>query len=103
MIGYLAFAGVQIQGLFSPGGTLGAHTTCCEERPVEFLAHGSRSFAYTAHSACLVPRHPGSASGLQENFVCMYVCVCVCVCVYVCVGVCVCVYVCVGVCVCVYV
>ncbi len=39
VIGYLAFAGVQIQGLFSwnsngPGGTSGAHTTCCEERPV---------------------------------------------------------------------
>ncbi len=35
----LAFAGVQIQGLFScnsngPGGTSGAHTTCCEERLV---------------------------------------------------------------------
>ncbi len=39
VIGYLAFAGVQIQGLFSwssngPGGTSGAHTTCCEERSV---------------------------------------------------------------------
>ncbi len=39
VIGYLAFAGVQIQGLLSwnsngPGGTLGALTTCCEERPV---------------------------------------------------------------------
>ncbi len=39
VIGYLVFAGVQIQGLFScnsngPGGTSGAHTTCCEERPV---------------------------------------------------------------------
>ena len=33
--------------------------------------------------------------------VCMYVCVCVCVCVYVCVCVCVCMYVCVCVCVCV--
>ncbi len=39
VIGYMAFAGVQIQGLFlmnsnGPGGTSGAHTTCCEERPV---------------------------------------------------------------------
>ncbi len=39
MVGYLAFAGVQIQGLFScnsngPGGTSGDHTTCCEERLV---------------------------------------------------------------------
>ncbi len=39
VIGYLAFAGVQIKGIFSwnnngPGGTSGAHTTCCEERPV---------------------------------------------------------------------
>ncbi len=39
VIGDLAFAGVQIQGLFSwnsngPGGTSGAHTTCCEERLV---------------------------------------------------------------------
>ena len=39
MIRYLAFAKVQIQGLFSwnsngTGGALGAHTTCCEERPV---------------------------------------------------------------------
>ncbi len=36
MIGDLAFAGVQIQGLFScnsndPGGTSGTHTTFCEE------------------------------------------------------------------------
>ncbi len=35
----LSFAGVQIQGLFSwnsngPGGTSGAYTTCCEERPI---------------------------------------------------------------------
>ena len=40
VIGYLAFAGVQIQDLFSqksngPGGTSGAHSTCCEEdRPI---------------------------------------------------------------------
>ena len=39
VIGYLAFAGMQIQGFFSgnsngPGGTSGAHTTCCEERSV---------------------------------------------------------------------
>ncbi len=39
MIRNLAFAGMKIQGLFSwssngPGGTSGAHTTCCEERPV---------------------------------------------------------------------
>ncbi len=64
----LAFAGVQIQGLFSwnsngPGGTSGAHTTCCEERPVlpTISQPGSRSFACMAHSACLVHRHPGSA------------------------------------------
>ncbi len=39
VIGYLAFAGMKIQGIFSwnnngPGETSGAHTTCCEERPV---------------------------------------------------------------------
>ncbi len=40
VIGYLAFAGVQIQDLYSqksngPGGTSGAHSTCCEEdRPI---------------------------------------------------------------------
>ncbi len=55
VIGYLAFAGVQIQGIFpcnsnGPGGTLGAHTTCCEERLVllflarlqELCLHGSQ-------------------------------------------------------------
>ncbi len=33
VIGYLAFAGVQIQGVFSWNRS-GAHTTCCEERSV---------------------------------------------------------------------
>ncbi len=38
MIGYLAFAGVQIQGVFScnsngPVGTSGAYTTCCWKAP----------------------------------------------------------------------
>ncbi len=44
VIGYLAFAIVQIQGHYSwnsncPGGTSGAHTTCCDGRPFscEFL------------------------------------------------------------------
>ncbi len=36
--GYMAFAGVQIQGN-GPGGTLGAHTTCCEERSVLLRVH----------------------------------------------------------------
>ena len=45
-----------------PGGTSGAHSTCCEERPVLLrVPTGSRSFACTAHSACLVHRRPGSA------------------------------------------
>ncbi len=40
IIGYLAFAGMQIKDVFSqksngPGGTSGAHSTCCEEdRPI---------------------------------------------------------------------
>ncbi len=60
VIGYLAFAGVQIQGLFScnsngPGETSGAHTTCCEERPVLLRVPSP------APSACIVYRHPGSA------------------------------------------
>ncbi len=46
VIGYLAFSGLQIQGLFSWNsngldGTSGAYITCCEDRPVllrEFLA-----------------------------------------------------------------
>ncbi len=68
VIGDLAIAGVQIQGLFpcssnGPGGTLGTHTTGCEERPVllRVPSPASRSFACMAHSACLVHRHPGSA------------------------------------------
>jgi len=43
---------------------------------------------------------------IQSNvhvYMCVYVCVCVCMCVYVCVCVCVCVYVCVCVCMCVHV
>ncbi len=51
--GYLAFAGVQIQGLFScnsngPGGTSGAHATCCEERPVLLLVSSSAPGALLA-------------------------------------------------------
>ncbi len=38
VIGYLAFAGVQIQGLSHETamvqGSLGGHATCCEERPI---------------------------------------------------------------------
>ena len=99
---YLAFARVQIQGLFScnsngPGGTSGAHTTCCEERPFscEFLVwlqelclHGSQ--------CRLVHRHPGSArcawppSGSKRIYIyiyiCWYVCVWACWCVCVCVS-----------------
>ncbi len=67
-----------------PGGTSGAHTTYCEERPVLLRV---RSFACMAHSACLVHRHLGSArfawppSGSKRICICFaFVCVCVCVC-----------------------
>ncbi len=85
MIGYLAFAGVQIQGLFpwssnSPGGTSGTHATCCEEKPVLlWVLPGSRSAACTAHCACIVHRHPGSvryAYPLEVSRECKFACVC---------------------------
>ncbi len=58
--GYLVFAGVQIQGFFScnsngPGGTW-VPTPLPVRKGLfscEFLAHSSRSFACTAHIACL--------------------------------------------------
>ena len=44
VIGYLALAGVQVQGLFSWNsngpGRISSHTTCCEERPVFLWAPG---------------------------------------------------------------
>ncbi len=57
-----------------PGGTSGAHTTCCEERP-----------ACMAHSACSVHRHPGSALAAAREFAFCICILCVCVCVCVCV------------------
>ena len=47
-----------------PGGTLGAHTTCCEKvaGPILWVPSPfSRSLLAQAPSACLVHRHPGSA------------------------------------------
>ncbi len=59
VIGDLAFARVQIQGLFSwnsinPGGTSGAHTTCCEERPVLLRVHAWLQELCLQGSECLL-------------------------------------------------
>ncbi len=89
VIGYLAFAGVQIQGLFlrnsnSPCGTSGTHATCCEEKLVLLRVQpGSRSAACTAHCACIVHRRPGSARyayplEVAREFENLHVCVILC-------------------------
>ncbi len=82
VIGYLAF-----QGLFSwnsngPGGTSGAHTTCCEERPVLLRvpspAPGALLARLTVPAYCTgILALPG-VHDQRIAFFFFFVCVCVC-------------------------
>ncbi len=66
VIGYLVFAGVQIQCLSQvqqwSSGTSGIPLSVKKSLLLLFLAQGA--FSCMAHSACLVHKHPGSARWL---------------------------------------